>query len=154
MGMYTELNINVNLCENMPQDICDTLKAMLANDSNFVVPASIANHPLFKSNRWRWMLVSTSCYFDGLTRSAFCFSNVLLEWQLTIRCNLKNYDGEIEKFLDLLSPYISTEDFLGYMRYEEDIMPTLIFKNSSTQKIIFTTVTNTFDRPLDNILGK
>lgn len=154
MGMYTELNINVNLCENTPQDICDTLKAMLAKDSNFIIPASIANHPLFESNRWRWMLTSDSCYFDGMTRSDLCFSDILHEWWLTIRCNLKNYEHEIEKFLDFLSPYISTEDFLGYMRYEEDIMPTLIFKNSSTQKIILTTVTNTSDRPLDDILAK
>lgn len=41
---------------------------------------------------------------------------------------LKNYDSEIEEFLDWLEPYIGTEGFIGYMRYEEWEDPTLHMK--------------------------
>ena len=49
---------------------------------------------------------------------------------LNVRCNLKNYHEEIEKFMNWLCPYIETEGFLGYMRYEECDNPTLIYKEN------------------------
>ncbi|RUS01125.1 hypothetical protein EFW58_01156 [Bacillus velezensis] len=49
---------------------------------------------------------------------------------MTIRCNLKNYDNEIENFIEWISPFIYKKDgnyFIGYKRYEEDKEPELIF---------------------------
>ena len=50
---------------------------------------------------------------------------------LNVRCNLKNYYSEIELFLDWLCPYMETEGFIGYMRYEECDDPVLIYKEES-----------------------
>jgi len=49
-------------------------------------------------------------------------------WTLTGCSNLKNYDNEIFKLLEWLAPYIDTNGFLGFKRYEEDYDPTLIYK--------------------------
>ncbi|MCA1800256.1 MAG: hypothetical protein LC650_03090, partial [Actinobacteria bacterium] len=48
-------------------------------------------------------------------------------WFLTIRCNLKDYDDEIEKFIDWITPYTDSTGFVGYKRYEQDEEPTLIY---------------------------
>ena len=44
-------------------------------------------------------------------------------WFLTTCFNLKNYDQEIEKFLDWLCPYIQTEGYIGTYWYEEQEEP-------------------------------
>jgi hypothetical protein len=50
-------------------------------------------------------------------------------WYLCIRCNFKNYSNEIKHFCDWIYPYLSKfpGDFLGFTRYEETEMPTLIY---------------------------
>jgi hypothetical protein len=40
---------------------------------------------------------------------------------------LKNYDNEIELFLNFLEPWINDKGFIGYQRYENCGLPTLIF---------------------------
>ena len=46
---------------------------------------------------------------------------------LNVRCDLKNYEDEIELFLKWIYNYATTRGFVGYMRYEEDYNPTLIY---------------------------
>ena len=77
-------------------------------------------------------------YFDGQTDSTIKNDQ---GWYLTVRCSFKNYDDEIELFLDWLAPYIETYGFLGYHRYEEFDDPTLIYKEDG--KIVYKNITNT-----------
>jgi hypothetical protein len=56
------------------------------------------------------------------------------QYHLNVRSNLKNYDSEIENFLDFISPYIETDEFIGYMRYEESEKPTLIYIDNGIVK--------------------
>ena len=133
MGMYTELNIGVEITAD--KDVIQKLKFMLGDSEEDV---NIL-HPLFNvSKRWSYMLRTDSYYFDGQTDSKL-FKNDLYEespmYFLNIRCNFKNYDNEIKLFLDWLCPYIKTEGFLGYTRYEENHNPTLIYKEDN--KIIY-----------------
>ena len=120
MGMYTQLVLGVEV-EDDPK-VIRTLKYMLGKE-DFLVDKW--DHELFQTTRWKSMLKMDSAYFDGFTDSDlvhdYCSSH------LNVRCNLKNYDGEIGKFLNWLSPYIKTYGFLGYLRYEEDEDPTLIY---------------------------
>ena len=48
---------------------------------------------------------------------------------LCIRSNVKNYDGEIQHFIDWITPCLDKHpgDFLGFRRYEETEDPTLIY---------------------------
>lgn len=55
------------------------------------------------------------------------YDAIISAWKINIRSNLKNYDSEIEKFLDWIVPYIGTNGFIGYTRSEDDDDPTLVY---------------------------
>ena len=129
MGMYTELHYNVELIENVPEEVLDVLRHMLYTGEEMLPEPPLPDHALFESDRWHYMLVMDSYYFSGDTHSTLRYDDISKEYTLSIRCNLKNYDNEIEKFIDWIHPYIAKEvgDFLGFWRYEEVNTPTLIF---------------------------
>lgn len=133
MGMYTELNIGVEICPT--PTVVQKLNYMLGRDIEDVH----IEHPLFTDQtRWKYMLVSDSYYFDSKSDSKLFIDNLHPDnpmYFLNVRCNLKNYDEEIEKFMDWLCPYIKTEGFLGYKRYETYDAPTLIYKEDG--KIVY-----------------
>ena len=135
MGMYTELNIGVEISPT--PTVVQKLNYMLGGDTEDVH----IEHPLFTDQtRWKYMLVSDSYYFDGKADSKLFVDDLYPDdpmYFLNVRCNLKNYNEEIEKFMDWLRPYIKTEGFLGYKRYEEFKNPTLIYKEN--EKIIYKT---------------
>lgn len=137
MGMYTELNIGVQIVNN--EKAIKKLNYML-NESDKDIQIE---HPLFDNERrWRYMLKCDSYYFDSQADSKLYRDDLYEDdpmYFLNVRCNLKNYDDEIELFLDWLCPYIITEGFLGYMRCEEDESPTLIYKENG--KIVYEPVT-------------
>ena len=128
MGMYTELNIGVNLRSDTPENIVKILKYMLRDD-DVDEDVTTTDHPLFETVRWQRMLRCDSYYFDGHTDSSILRDEGSDEYELNVRCNLKNYDNEIQQFLDFIRPYLETEGFLGYYRYEEWEHPTLIYNN-------------------------
>jgi hypothetical protein len=132
MGMYTEFHFNAELKQDTPQTVIATLAAMLANDEpkDF---APLFDHPLFQTMLWRFMLVSDSYYFPADTHSTCRYDDIANSRFLCIRCNLKNYDGEIEKFIDWIMPYVDETpgEFLGFYRHEEDVQPTLIYAPDS-----------------------
>lgn len=125
--MYTELVLGVDLVRDTPKEVIDILEFMISGEFEDPKPI-VPDHPLFKTDRWRTMLQSDSYYFGE-------FGNSLIDaprfkedvYKLSIRSNLKNYDSEIELFLNWLSPYIETHGFIGYMRYEEYDNPWLIY---------------------------
>ena len=137
MGMYTELNIGVQIVND--EKAIKKLNYML-NESDKDIQIE---HPLFDNKRrWRYMLQCDSYYFDSQTDSKLYRDDLYKDdpmYFLNVRCNLKNYNDEIELFLDWLCPYIMTEGFLGYMRYEEAESPTLIYKENG--KIVYEPVT-------------
>lgn len=130
MGMYTELHFNAELKQTTPQEVLQVLRHMLnapgapARDA-LTLPA----HPLFSTDRWGFMLTCDSYYFAAQTHSTLTYDEITKTHYLCIRCNLKNYDQEIEKFIDWVSPYVDgfPGDFLGFHRYETTEQPTLIF---------------------------
>lgn len=131
MGMYTELNIGVNLKGDTPENIVEILKYMLGD----IDTVKTTDHRLFETKRWHMMLVCDSYYFDGRTDSSIKWNDISEEYELNVRCNLKNYDDEIALFLDFIRPYLVTEGFLGYTRYEEYDDPTLIYNDVDAETI-------------------
>lgn len=129
MGMYTEIVLGVALKRNTPKEVIDILNYMIdgePDESRLILD----DHPLFKTDRWHFMLCCNSAYFGG-------YSNSILKeprhsydiYHLSIRSNLKNYDSEIELFLNWLNPYIETDGFIGYMRHEEFDDQRLIYRS-------------------------
>jgi len=118
--------MNTLLKKETPERIISLLDKMCKGD---VIHEPLPNHPLFCTDRWSWMLISDSYYFDGDTRSTLRFDKIANQYYLNIQCNLKNYNREIEKFIDWIMPYIDNKpgSFLGYMRSELRNEPTLIY---------------------------
>jgi hypothetical protein len=126
--MYTELVMAIELKKDVPSQVIKVLSYMVGE--NGVEPANLPNHPLFKTPRWSFMLNSDSYYFDGITHSELEEDNLFPDhpyYYLSVRCNLKNYDEEIEKFIDWITAFTESSGFVGYKRYEEDEEPTLIY---------------------------
>lgn len=126
MGMYTELHFNSALKEGVPVEVVDVLKFMLGEREH---EPALPQHELFQTDRWAIMLCCDSYYFDAKTHSILYFDDIADNYYLCIRANVKNYDKEIAKFVDWITPYLDKDggDFLGFCRYEEDEIPTLIF---------------------------
>lgn len=131
MGMYTEFHFNVELKNTGPfhMQVVKTLEFMLAGlsekrDLKFTAP----DHPLFRTDRWHSMLLGDSYYFDADTHSTLRWDSISKSRVLCIRCNLKNYDQEIQKFIDWIKPHVEGHEgsFLGFYRYEESDDPTLV----------------------------
>lgn len=126
MGDYTELVLGVRLKRN--KKVFDILKFMLFEKG--IEDIKIPDHDLFKvSDRWKYMLKCGSAYFGGRPDSKLVWDNDLETYCLNVRCNFKNYNNEIELFLDWLRPYIWTTGFIGYYKFEYDDYPVLIYNN-------------------------
>lgn len=127
MGMYTELHFNAELKDDVPEDVMDTLRFMVGLESE--PPLNTPDHPLFSTYRWDFMLECDSYYFPASTRSELVYAEPNDDYYLCIRCNLKNYDKEIQKFIDWITPYVDSAEgeCLGYYRYEECDQPTIIY---------------------------
>lgn len=126
MGMYTEFHFNSQLKQATPETVIAVLDYMMGKPAHEL---ELPEHELFKTDRWRWMLQSDSYYFDADTSSALRFDDISKNYYLNIRCNLKNYNSEIEKFVNWIMPYLDKENgnFLGFSRYEESEEPDLIY---------------------------
>lgn len=128
MGMYTDFCFDSELKKDTPEIVLDILNALM-NENGNLSTMLLPNHPLFKAPRWQMLGWGDSYYFDAKPRRYFKRDRISGTWVLNIRCNFKNYDDEIEKFIDWIKPYLEKTqgDFLGFKRYEEEREPTLIF---------------------------
>lgn len=127
MRMYTQFVMGVNLVKSTPDYVIDILNYML-NPEQKELNVELPNHPLFKTERWRYMLVSDSAYFGGHSESSLLeeHNSVCTRGSLSIRCSLKNYDSEIELFLHFIEPWMLTCGCIGYILYEGCDCPELI----------------------------
>lgn len=130
MGMYTELHFNSAIIEDTPENVLSVLRYMLSTSEEEAakIVFETPDHQLFRDGRWRRMLICDSYYFDADTHSTLRLDDIG-GYYLCIRCNLKNYAGEIEDFCDWIAPYLDKSDgeFIGFSRYESDEWPTLLF---------------------------
>ena len=133
MGMYTELVLGVKI--EPTESILSILRYMLGDTADY---GPHEYHDLFTTVRWHYMLRCDSYYFDGQTDSKLYEDHG--EYYINVRCNLQNYSDEIDLFLDWLQPYIVTNGFIGYKRYEEFDDPTLIYNDYG--KIVYKQVRN------------
>ena len=132
MGMYTEFNIGIALKKDTPYNIIKILEYLLSDKEQ---EPKLTKHDFFKCRGWRYVLVGDSAYFHGITDSKMEFDDIDEKYHLNVRSSIKNYDLVINKFMDFIYPYIYTDGFLGYVRYEEYDNPTLIYNNNG--KIIY-----------------
>lgn len=126
MGMYTEIFITCGLKENLPKDVENVCKFLFGNGES---PEVLPDHDLFRLPRWSLIGRCCSYYFVPESTSKLWWSDIAKKYYLTSRSDLKNYDGEIQKFIDWITPYVDEPEgqFFAYSRYEESDAPTLYF---------------------------
>ncbi len=125
MGMYTAFHFASELKKEIPEEVIEVLKFMNTGENK---PETLPNHDFFKTERWFCLFRMDSYYFDAETHSSFRFNEISGSYYLTVTSNLKNYDSEIELFVEWITPYLQKFDgeFLGYSRYEETEEPNII----------------------------
>lgn len=127
MGMYTELFISCRL-KNDPA-IINVLKYMIGEiDEQPALP----DHNLFKlADRWNFMLQCSSYYFVPRVVHLLEYDKIGDYWCFINRSDFKNYDNEVELFINWIRPYLidSDGDMFAYSRYEETKEPTIYYCN-------------------------
>jgi hypothetical protein len=123
MGMYTQLITSIRLVRDVPDEVVHAIQQMLAipNKAEDV----LIDDPLFKTDRWRIMLTCGSVMFPGQLRARFEKCSVV-GWQLATMSQFKNYDEEVDKFIDWIAPYVRPGSRSMLMHwYEEDPAPSV-----------------------------
>lgn len=146
MGMYTKFSVVIPIKRETPKEIQEVLVDLVENAGYKLDSGELQkpNHKFFESDYF-----SAQCdsyYFTGTHNSAVKYSHEFEEVHrlvLHIDCDFKNYEDNINLFLDFVAPYIDIEDmwqptFLGYSLYEEDLNPTLYYVNDKHEILKFT----------------
>ena len=129
MGMYTALHLGVDLKSETPKEVLDILEYMCVDNEQLATMPRLPDHPLFQTERWNWMFHCDSYYFDYNTDCSFTHDHITNRHNLSVTCNLKNYDQEIQNFLNWVAPFVvdTYDQCSGYFLYEEEPIPDLIF---------------------------
>lgn len=136
MGMYTAISLGIELRKDTPDEVTELLRCMVYGNYGGQVGCKIPDHPFFVCTRWQSLFRMDSYYFDYQTNWSFDLDEITRTWHLSGVSNLKNYDNEIDKFLDWINQYIHQAacGHLGWTRYEEDIYPRLIMRTARTDE--------------------
>lgn len=121
MGMYTEIFINVDLKKETPNHVIDTCKAICESDYQ-------SEHLKNKPDRWSCLFGNGSYYTPSTSCAKLTFDDISGQYSLIGKGDIKNYEHEIQEFFEFIKPW-SDSEFMGYMRYEEDREPILIYSN-------------------------
>lgn len=132
MGMYTELVLKCQIKDDAPSEVKEVLKHLFKESGKADV-LQLPDHKFFKCPRWDLIGQCSSFYHHPKALSDYWTGHGNDDNRggyLFSRSDLKNYDREIENFLDWLMPYIDEYEgqCIGWQWYEEDDEPTLLYK--------------------------
>lgn len=121
MGYHTELIFGATLKKSTTEDVVNKIQGLMdgtVEESKW--------EPLFKN----------SFSFTGFQQATKKFIKRLDEhYELHIRCEIKNYDREIESFLEWIKPHIAyasgSRDLYAMVIREDDEIPELYHKWNS-----------------------
>jgi len=125
--MYTELLLNAKLVSDVPTDVLAVFEHLFNGGAQ---PAALPDHPFFRADRWNLIGRCSSHYFQPHSTSNMRFNDTAQQWFILSRSDLKNYEDEIDLFMQWAMPYLDESEgqFVAYSRYEEDNEPKLYFK--------------------------
>ena len=121
--MYTEIYVNVDLKSDTPEDVIDVLRVM-CGDKEY---PDDWGYP----HRWSYLFNNGSYYTPNTSVAKLTFDNISGKFSLIGKGDIKNYNREIEKFFEFITPWVDGcgRTFIGYHRYEENTDPELVFIN-------------------------
>lgn len=128
MGMYTELIFGASIKKDAPQKVINTLHYLVNHKKlweDVEIEESVTNG--------RNVLNGSGSYYFGVNDpvAKMWQDDIDKEWKVCSRCNIKNYEGEIETFLEWVKPYIDSgsgsRDMYAIKIYEEQSEPTIYY---------------------------
>ena len=126
MGMYTELIFGAGLKKDTPENVIEALKYMIGETEE-----KPKDFPLPDGRCER--LFRCSSYYFGVNEPVIKMwkDDIGGNWVLSTRSNIKNYEGEIEAFLEWIKPYIDSgsgcRDMYAIVTYEEAEAPNIYY---------------------------
>ena len=136
MGMYTELVFGARLKEDTPKHIIEMLKVIFQQQERLSRKYEDQENNFPNIGK---IPFGGSYYFAVQhSLSRLSYDNISKDWTVCIRCNIKNYNNEIQNFIEWITPYIAegsgqNGDFLGYTLYEEDMEPHLLWLSKEVE---------------------
>lgn len=128
MGMYTELIFGAEFKEDTPTQVIKALRYMLGE-----LEEKPEDFPLLEG-RCEWLFQGGSYYFAiNNPVNKMWFDTIDNSWHISTRSNIKNYENEIETFLEWIKPYIASgsgsRDMYAIVMYETAERPTIYYLN-------------------------
>ncbi len=118
MGMYTEFYFRANLKDG---PVTDWLERQIDGDEDF--DAGFDDHEFFTLPRWSHVFIGGGAVYQESRRPVFRRKGTWLIYdnQLVLASSLKDYGGEIDAFIDWITPHLKMPrgEFLGYSLYED-----------------------------------
>lgn len=123
MGHYTNFRFKAKLRIDTPKEVLtlldNTINKGITDKVIFTsedIPRPAIEHPFFDCRRWYMLFLSTN--FDkSLQGGRFYLKNN--RCVLDIHTEFKNYDDEIDQFMDWIKPYVSGRKKKQYVGYEK-----------------------------------
>ena len=113
MPTYTRLVLNVTL-DPEKKSIVDEVRLISQGEGTH-------------EGRRAWMLNTSSYYHDNIQHCSLEYDTVGKFEKLSVVCDIKDYEDEIDWFLSFIAPAVLTDDLAGYVRYEESVAPDLVW---------------------------
>lgn len=121
MGTYTRFKCRIKLAYSVPDEvvnfltqIIDFTKKEIYHDDDVIT--TLFAHELFRCMRWENLFYA---HPDG---SDPVFKKIGNTWILELDAEFKNYDSEIEKFIDWITPFVKigrkNKIYLGWSKNE------------------------------------
>lgn len=138
MGHYTTFTFRTWLKDTTPKGVYDILDFMCKNIDEQRADPFTEIHPLFKTSRWDFMLKCTDCGPGKYYREFVHPTEDERNAQLSFFCSFKNYNGEVQLFLDFIQPYVvPRRDLFGYWHDENDEVFNFIFYDIEQKEFFF-----------------
>ena len=124
--MYTELIFGATLKKDTPSQVIEALKYMLGEKTEKPL-----DFPL-PDGRCKWLFQGGSYYF-AINNSVkhMWLDHIDKRYHISTRSNIKNYEDEIETFLEWIKPYVEngsgSRELYAIVMYEEASKPTLYY---------------------------
>ena len=127
MGMYTELVLKCEVRGDAPIEVMEVIGNLFGQQQE---PESLPNHEFFKCQRWDFI-----GKHDSTSTMKVRPWSLRGDLEIFSYSSLKNYDSEIEKFIDWITPYLcySHKKCIGWSWYEEEDKPKLIIIKAGEQ---------------------
>ena len=122
MGMYTEFYFRSFFPKDVDPRLLDWFEH--GSDASYVDLEPFEPHPFFEADRWQSVLYGGGAVYQISRPPHLHRGNPDHSWDystLEIHSSFKNYGGEIDLFLEWITPYLAAYpgDLLGFSLYEE-----------------------------------